>query len=73
MVQMGWMSLGAPEEWGNITMWLLHGSFQGHDQIYGASALGGPVPVLECQKGDWKQPSWSCQQHIVHDEIDCPP
>lgn len=30
---------------------------QGHVQVYGASPPGGPVPVLECQKGDWEQPA----------------
>lgn len=33
------MSLGAPEEWASITMWLLHGSFDGHDKVYGARLL----------------------------------
>jgi len=46
-------------------------ALEGHDKVYGESPLGGPVQVLECQKGDWKQPAWSYQQRIVPDDIDC--
>lgn len=35
-----------------------------------SEAFGGPVRVLECQKGDWEQPAWSHQQHLVPCETD---